>query len=200
MIRKSLLLLSAASALALAACGSLGRSSGGVAIYDLGPPAMVLGGAATASAGVALEVRLPAWFDAADMAYRLNYQDPQRLYAYTQARWAGQPATLLQQRLRQKLAIVPGGATCTLRLELDEFSQVFQTSSQSRALLQGEALLLGKARNVLARQSIRIEAAAGGDAASGAVALAGATDTLATQLLPLLEKNSTGCRPQPVAN
>ncbi|MFA7292015.1 MAG: ABC-type transport auxiliary lipoprotein family protein [Rhodocyclaceae bacterium] len=179
----------------LAACMGGGRSSSDVAIYDLGPPATVLAGAATASTGVAIEIRLPGWFDATNMAYRLAYQDSQRLFSYTQARWAGTPATLLQQRLRQRLAVVSGGATCTLRLELDEFSQVFSASSQSTVLIQGEALMLGKGRTLLARQKIRIEAPAGKDAASGALALSAATDTLASQLLPLLEKNSTGCRP-----
>lgn len=179
----------------LAACMGGSRSSSDAAIYDLGPPASVLAGAATASTGVAVEIRLPAWFDATNMAYRLAYQDSQRLFSYTQARWAGTPATLLQQRLRQRLAVVSGGATCTLRLELDEFSQVFSASSQSTALIQGEALMLGKGRALLARQKIRIEAPAGKDAASGALALSAATDTLASQLLPLLEKNSTGCRP-----
>lgn len=188
------------SSFLLAACmGSL-RSSSDVAIYDLGPPAAVLPGAATASAGVAVEIRLPGWFDATNMAYRLSYQDSQRLFSYTQARWAGVPATLLQQRLRQRLAVVSGGATCTLRLELDEFSQVFSTSSQSTALIQGEALMLGKGRSVLARQTVRIEAPAGKDAASGALALSAATDTLANQLLPLLEKNSRGCQPVASAN
>lgn len=179
----------------LTACMGGLRSSSDVAIYDLGPPAAVLPGAATASAGVAVEIRLPGWFDATNMAYRLAYQDSQRLFSYTQARWAGVPATLLQQRLRQRLAVVSGGATCTLRLELDEFSQVFSTSSQSTALIQGEALMLGKGRSVLARQTVRIEVPGGKDAASGALALSAATDTLASQLLPLLEKNSIGCRP-----
>lgn len=188
------------SVLLLSACMGIGRSSSDVAIYDLGPPAGVLPGAATASAGVAVEIRLPGWFDATNMAYRLAYQDSQRLFSYTQARWAGVPATLLQQRLRQRLAVVSGGATCTLRLELDEFSQVFSTSSQSMALIQGEALMLGKGRSVLARQTIRIEAPAGKDAASGALALSAATDALAIQLLPLLEKNSTGCRAVAAAN
>lgn len=195
MIRKTATSLSFLSLLLLGGCFGGIRSAGGPAIYDLGPPAAALGGAATASAGVAVEVKLPGWFDAADMAYRLAYQDAQRLYSYAQARWAGAPATLLQQRLRQKLAVVPGGATCTLRLDIDEFSQVFQASNRSTALLQGEALLLGKARHVLARQSVRIEVPAGADAAAGAMALSNATDTLATQLLPLLEKSAVGCRP-----
>ncbi|MBK9447703.1 MAG: membrane integrity-associated transporter subunit PqiC [Betaproteobacteria bacterium] len=197
MIRKSAALL---CAFLLTACMGGLRSSSDVALYDLGPPASVLAGAATASTGVAIEIRLPGWFDATNMAYRLAYQDSQRLFSYTQARWAGAPATLLQQRLRQRLAVVSGGATCTLRLELDEFSQVFSAASQSTALIQGEALMLGKARSLLARQSVRIEVPAGRDAASGALALSAATDALAKQLLPLLEQNSTGCRPLAAAN
>jgi uncharacterized lipoprotein YmbA len=197
MIRKSAALL---CVFLLTACMGGSRSSSDVALYDLGPPASVLAGAATASTGVAIEIRLPGWFDATNMAYRLAYQDSQRLFSYTQARWAGAPATLLQQRLRQRLGVVSGGATCTLRLELDEFSQVFSAASQSTALIQGEALMLGKARSLLARQTVRIEVPAGRDAAAGALALSAATDALAKQLLPLLEQNSTGCRPLAAAN
>ena len=37
-----------------------------------------------------------------------------------------------------------GECTCTLRVELDEFSQVFDAAASSRAVLRGEVLLLGR--------------------------------------------------------
>lgn len=180
------------------ACANPGRGSADIAVYDLGAPVTAPAGAAAAHAGLALEVRLPAWLDGTAMVYRLSYADPQRLHQYARARWAGQPSPLLQQRLRQSLAVAPGGAPCTLRVELDDFSQMFVSPTESRAALRGEALLLGKGRAVLARLPLQATPpAVTADAAGGAAALAAAADGAAATLAQWLQQQDlAACRPR----
>lgn len=184
--------------LLLSACASSGRSPADVAVYDLGPPVAAPAGAAAAHAGLALEVRLPVWLDSTALVYRLAYAEPQRVHQYSRARWAGQPAQLLQQRLRQALAIAPGGAPCTLRVELDDFSQVFDSAASSRVELRGEAMLYGKGRTLLARQTLRVEQPAPtADAGGGVRALAAAAESAAAALEPWLRQQDLAqCRPR----
>jgi cholesterol transport system auxiliary component len=186
-----------AGAILAAACAPFGRApAADIAVYDLGAPPP----AAAAPAGVALEVRLPAWLDGQAMCYRLDYADGQRLRSYALARWAASPAALLQQRLRQQLGATPAGtgAPCTLRVELDDFSQSYASATSSRVALRGDALLFGKGRVLLARQSIAIDQpTASADAAGGAHALAAAAGTLAGNLSTWLrEQGSADCRPR----
>lgn len=183
-------------ALLLSACATPGRGTVDIAYYDLGVAAPVVPNAAVAHAGVALEVRLPAWQDGTAILYRLAYADSQRVHQYAKARWLGQPSPMLQQYLRQSLAIAPGSAPCTLRVELDEFSHVFEAAASSRAELRGEAMLLGKGRAMQARLPLRIEKpAATADAPGGVHALAAAAQSAATVIGNWLQQQDlSGCR------
>lgn len=182
----------------LAACASQGKGTADIAIYDLAGANAPATAVAAAHAGLALELRLPVWLDSTAIIYRLAYADPQRVHQYARARWAGQPSPLLQQRLRQSLAIAPGSAPCTLRVELDEFSQVFDAAASSRAVLRGEVLLLGKGRVAQARMPLRVEApAASADVAGGVHALAAAADAAAANIAGWLQQQDLSvCRPK----
>lgn len=147
---------------------------------------------------------MPSWFDSPGIEYRLLYENPLKLRSYAGSRWVGAPGLLLSQRLRQQLGFVGvsghGAVTCLLRLELQEFSQVFDTPERSRALLQGRASLLDRGRRVVVNRLIDIEqAATTPDARGGVVALVSVSDELGRQLaawLNDLEKRGTlkGCR------
>lgn len=196
MIRSCAIAAALVVVFALAACVTPGRGQADIAVYDFGPAPLPPTGAAAAHAGLALEVRLPVWLDSNAISYRLAYAEPQRLHQYARARWAGQPALLLQSRLRQALAIAPGGAPCTLRLELDGFGQVFDTADTSRAVLHGEALLLGRGRAVLARLPLHLDAPAKSpDAAGGVQALVAVSDRSASELARWLQtQDLAACR------
>jgi cholesterol transport system auxiliary component len=104
------------------------------------------------------------------------------------------PAQLLRQRLRELLgqrrsvlaagdALQPG--TLVLRLELEEFSQLFDSTQSSHALLRVRATLgrSGSPARTLAQTSFVLQRpAASVDAAGGVQALGQATDALAVQL------------------
>ena len=185
----------------LCACAGPRRSNEIANVYDLGPVSGDVR-AISGDPGLLLEVRVASWFDGLNVQYRLLYDDQTRLRDYAQARWAAAPVSLLQHRLRQRLGlpVAQSGvkAPCTLSIYIDEFSQNFVSSADSRANIRGEVRLLGRSRQLLSVQAIRIEkTAATPDARGGVAALAAATDGLAVELAEWLKKNaneSAGCR------
>jgi cholesterol transport system auxiliary component len=173
----------------LVACGGL-RSTQPTDSYDFGPPPARLADGSRWS-GIALEIRMPYWFDALTIEYRLLYDNPLKLRSYAASRWAAAPGQLLAQRLRQQLGL--SGArdrnaeTCLLRIELQELSQLFATPQQSSALLQGQATLLDTRRRTIAGKALAIEQpAASADARGGVNAMAAASAELGKELLAWL--------------
>lgn len=175
------------SLLLLSACAGGGAPP---AVYDFGPPAGRLA-ADGRWAGVALEVQAPAWFDSPGLAYRLSYDDPLKLHAYAASRWAGAPALLLGQRLRQQLGMAGAGSRrvpCLLRVEVQEFAQRFDRPQHSLGVLQSRVSLLDERRAILAERPVLVERpAASADARGGAAALAEAGSGLGRELAAWLD-------------
>lgn len=171
--------------LMLGACAGSARNDV-AAVYDFGLPSPVVapdGGWPK----LALEVRSPPWLDASAIDYRLAYDDPLKRRHYVDSRWAGAPAGLIANRLRQQLGAADGNgnvaADCLLRVELQEFSQVFDSPQASRALLQGRASLIDGKRRPVAEREVSIEmTAATPDAPGGVKALVLAGNELGLQL------------------
>ena len=177
--------------LALGAC-SVAPQTREMAAYDFGPAAPVK---AEAQIGVNLtvaEVTAPAWMENANLHYRLAYNDAARPLPYANSRWVMAPAALLTQRLRAALrqsskaaVLSPSDGVRTdyvLRLDLEEFSQVFDSAEKSRGVLRLQARLL-RGNEVAAQQSFNIEQPAPSANAEGGVrALTAATDESARQL------------------
>lgn len=176
-----------ACCLVLGACYSAGKRGGdsALAVYDFGPPPSV-GSAPVPRSELTIEVRAPLWMDALDIAYRLAYAEPARLRDYTQARWAGPPAQLMQQRLTRQLGARPsgqGGASCVLRIDIDEFVQIFESAATSYGVLQGRAQLLDRRRALLKSYEFRIEKPAPTpDSRGGVAALTAVVDQLGLDL------------------
>jgi cholesterol transport system auxiliary component len=128
-------------------------------------------------------VAAPAALDSSALLYRLGYADAQQLRPYANARWSMPPAQLLQQRLRERLAeqrtvLTPDQAATLrnngptqpwlLRVELEEFSQWFDTPEKSSGQLRLRATvtqdtatgtrLLGQ-RNFAVQRHVRTPAA-----------------------------------------
>jgi cholesterol transport system auxiliary component len=180
--------------LLLAGCST---SAQRVVVYDFGPgptQAAVANPMAPLPPVLLAEVEAPSALDGTALWYRLLYADAQQLRPYAQARWSTPPAQLLRLRLRELLgqrrtllsptdALPP--ATLVLRLELEEFSQLFSTAQASTGLVRLRATLgrSGSPARVLAQTSLVLQQpSATADAAGGVRALTLATEALAQQL------------------
>ena len=128
--------------------------------------------------------------------YRLGYADAQQLRPYAQARWSMPPAQLVRQRLLSRLgqrrAVLNAsssvalnraqGSTLPLRLriELEEFSQLFSAPEASAGLIRLRATLVDitpAGEKLLGQRSVVVQSpASSADAPGGVRALTAATD------------------------
>ncbi len=173
-------------------------------LYDFGPGATAAQPAeqqATRASLVLGDVDASGALDGSAVLYRLGYSDPNQLRPYAHARWSAPPPQLIRQRLRQQLArdrVVldlgeraalarnAGAAPRVLRLDLEEFSQLFESEAQSWGLLRLRATVLDNTpagEKLLAQRSFVLrQAAPTPDAAGGVRALAAATDAAAEEI------------------
>lgn len=144
--------------------------------FDLGfaPPAVQF----PALRGVSVRGIPP--FDDVQMHYRLPWRHSSELADYAQNRWAAPPAELLRKQLLR--ASGEGVGKCGLEIELQEFTQVFSSKEASEARIELRVLLTNSAARVASRGVTVVEPGAGSDAASGAAAMARATERLVKEL------------------
>lgn len=164
------------------------------AAWDLGPPPPL---ATPAVPGVVLAldpVDAPAAIDTSAILYRLLYADgSQRPRPYAQARWSMAPPQLIGQRLRAMLAarhpvLEPGTglAAMQVRVELDEFDQVFRQPDASEGVVRLRVTVVAPARQgrLLGQRSFETRAPAPSpDVAGGAQALRTATDAALNEVV-----------------
>jgi cholesterol transport system auxiliary component len=191
--------------LALTACSALPEKPVRATQYDFGPGATTL---PSANPGAMLPPLALADVESAGVLegstavlYRLGYADAQQLRPYAQARWSMPPAQLVRQRLRDRLserrAVLNAGESASLirsegslplvlRVELEEFTHLFQSATASTGLVRLRATLVNDTpagEKLLAqRQFIVQRDAPTADAAGGARALAAATDAAAVEI------------------
>lgn len=203
--QRSTLGLVAVAACALAGCSALPEKPVRASLYDFGPgltapstapvtpllPPLAL--AEVESAGV-LE-------GSTSVLYRLGYADAQQLRPYAQARWSMPPAQLVHQRLRDRLSqrrpVLNAGESASLlrtegklplvlRVDLEEFSHLFQSATASTGLIRLRVTLVDDTpagEKLLAqRQFVVQKDAPSSDAPGGVRALAAATDEAAQQI------------------
>lgn len=176
-------------------------------VYDFGPGSLTAPAATgmTSLAPLAVaEIEANPALDSSAVLYRLAYVDAQQLQPYAQARWSMAPAQLVRQRLREHLGqrralLNPGdGGTfsatnptttqppLTLRIELEEFSQLFETPDRSVGLLRLRATLARPSptgeKGVAQRSVIVQRPAATADAGGGVHALTAATDAAVQEI------------------
>lgn len=199
------LLLAAAT---LAGCKSLPDKPVRQTLYDFGPPAAA---AATASADrpalVLPEVQVNGILETTALLYRLGYDDPHELRPYAYARWSAPPGQLLHQRLQDVLgreravldtaaaaALARSGSTPppVLRVELEEFSQLFAAAKESQGVLRLRCTLLESTaggERLVAQRSFTVQRPApSADAPGGVRALTAAADAAAHDIAAWLQQ------------
>jgi cholesterol transport system auxiliary component len=181
------------------------------AVFDFGPGSLSAASASPAQASPLIigELEASPALDGTAVLYRLAYDDAQQLRAYAQARWSMPPVELLRQRLRQRLGenralqnpgessasrASPLAATAppaTLRIELEEFSQLFESPTHSVGLLRLRATLLRTSaageKSLFQRQIVVQRPCASADAPGGVRALTAATDAALQELQQWLQ-------------
>lgn len=186
--------------LALAGCALPGKPVR-PAVYDFGPGNLSTpqaSGPARLPPLAVAELEANPALDSTAVLYRLAYADAQQLQPYALARWSMTPAQLVRQRLREQLAqhralLNPGEgglsgapAPLTLRIELEEFSQLFETPTRSVGLLRLRATVVqpgpGGEKLVAQRSLIVQRPAPSADAAGGVRALTAATDAAVLEI------------------
>lgn len=182
----------------LAGCGVMQPAPRPI-VYDFGPGAVSTADARPSQLPTLMlaDVEAPASLDSTAVLYRLAYSDVQQLRHYAQARWSMAPAQLLRQRLRetlgqQRMVVQPGEGgpsstpSVTLRIALEEFSQLFATAYASAGLVRIRVTLSqgsGTLERVVAQRSfVEQRDSVSADAAGGVQALTGATDAVIAEL------------------
>lgn len=161
------------------------------AVYDFGPvihpqPAQT----SVRKNTLALpELETSGSLDSPALLYRLQYADAHQLRPYAQARWSVPPAHLVRLRLRDALAAqgpvagYEGGASDVLRVDLDEFSHVFESAEKSSGVIRLRVSLLRQDRLTAQTVVLASAPAPSQDAAGGVRALTAATDEAVRQLV-----------------
>lgn len=185
----------AALVITIAGCASGSKAPANTA-FDFGPL-----GAPVTTAAQAPRPQLPAIvvmdatgspaFESERMVYRLNYADPLQARTYAQARWAANPLLLVTQRVKSRLAqagIKVLSATDSntnvpiLRLEVDDFSHAFASTTQSEGQLVLRASVFNSHTLLDQKTFSRATPAPTADAPGGARALAASTDGAAADI------------------
>ncbi len=198
--------------LALSGCNTLVDKPSRPTVYDFGPgPVSAVTPAPTPASTPAItlaplvlgDIQANAGLDTPAVLYRLSYANTQELRPYAQARWSTSPVQLVQQRLREVLgqrrsvlgmnddvALArnqkPLPEPLLLRVELEEFSHVFFSPTESRGLLRLRATVLehsAQGDKLLAQRALVLQrSATTADAAGGTQALAAAVDAAALEI------------------
>ncbi len=192
--------------LILTACAALPDKPVRAVTYDFGPGAVVATAIQTSNASQALppialaEIESSAAINSSGVLYRLMYFNAQELRPYAQARWSMPPAQLLRQRLSAQLGksravLNPGEAIggaagnaspWAVRLELDEFSQLFQSTTASVGLLRLRATVVQPAlqgEKLLGQRTFVVQRpASSADVAGGVQALSNASDVVVLEI------------------
>ncbi|MES2413143.1 MAG: ABC-type transport auxiliary lipoprotein family protein [Pseudomonadota bacterium] len=184
----------------LAACSGLPDKPTRALMYDFGPGPLVTQPSTRQAPLPPLAIDDISTYGGAienmSILYRLAYADEQQLRPYSQARWSMPPAQLIRQRMREKLsqrrAVFNAGEGAALnrsqnavlplllKVELQEFSQLFTAPETSVGLVRLRATLIDvtpAGEKLLAQRNVIVQRAApSSDAPGGARALTAATD------------------------
>jgi cholesterol transport system auxiliary component len=198
------------AALLLAGCAGIVDRPQRPSLFDMGPLPPITAPLERPGPRFALvlpEIEASGALDGTPVLYRLAYTDDHQLRSYAQSRWVAPVPQLVRQRLRQQLgrerpvlsldesaALVRDSSQPLhiLRMELEEFSHVFDAPASSRGVIRLRATLLRSTaggERLLGQRSISVQGVAPTPDASGGVrALREATDAAAADISQWLQQ------------
>jgi len=169
--------------------------------YDLGPQTVPAAAPASRPTLLVPDASAPAWLDSTGIVYRLNYLDTARPQVYSQSRWVDAPPALLTQRIRTRFAangpVVSGRdgarADYALQVEIEDFSQIFDTADSSRVSIRLRVSLVNlSSRALQAQRSFSASQPAEPDAKGAVRAFARATDAMLEDIVEWSKSNLKG--------
>ena len=177
----------------LSACGLGPEKRDPAMLFDLGPLRAYSANPHRIDATLLISpVSGSHWLDNTGIHYRLMYQDASRPEAYAHNRWAMTPALMLTERLRARYAAASRGvvtaqdgarADYALRIELEDFSQSFDTAQSSKGGVRLRATLIHQDTRVLhAQKTFSAERPAAPNAQGAAQALSAASEAVVEEL------------------
>lgn len=137
-------------AILLTGCTLIPREPSSISIYDLGPATVPTPGSLSSRAIIQIaDISAPVWLDTQLIHYRLAYHDPARIYTYAGSRWNASPAQLLTERFKQYFSAGNinnsnkdhAPANYLLKIDLETFTQIFNTQDSSEVVVQLRATL-----------------------------------------------------------
>ncbi len=139
-----LLLTSSLFISSLAACIGINKTKQNIAVYDFG-----LSGPKESNQQINSKIKLEEPVSTASLnhnkiRYRLNYQNPSQIFFYTRSRWATTPSELFSNMLSKTVNVAKNPMSCSLKLKIEAFDQVFQTPSASEGFVQLSVFLIEK--------------------------------------------------------
>ncbi len=200
---------------ALAGCSALPDKPTRALMYDFGPGPLVTQPSTRQAPLPPLAIDDVTTYGGAienmSVLYRLAYSDEQQLRPYSQSRWSMPPAQLVRQRLRERLSqrravYTPGESAAlnrsqnavlprVLKIELQEFSQLFSSPGDSVGLIRLRATLIDvtpAGEKLLAQRSVIVQRPApSADAPGGVRALTAATDAAIEEIDQWLQQVPT---------
>lgn len=174
--------------LLLAGCNGLVVAPKAVALYDLGIVEVLEMPPGRAPAQIQLQA--PSWLNSSAMQYRLGWDRPMQRRAFVESRWVANPSELIARSLdRAILGSSPVASECRLRIELDEFVQMFDSETSARVEVVARAAWLpARSDKVLARKEFRLtQVSAPATAEEGVAAYRRLTRQLSLELAEWLE-------------
>jgi cholesterol transport system auxiliary component len=141
-------------------------------------------------------ISAPEWLESTAIQYRLAFRDPQAVYTYATGRWLAPPNSLLTSRVKSLLGGGAGIASpadairtgCVVRVELEDFSQTFDSEKSSHVTARARAsLVVNEGKSLIAQQTFGGDRPApSADLSGGVTALGASGDALAGDIVKWL--------------
>ncbi len=143
------------------------------------------------------QVTAPLWLDNPAIHYRLAYHSAAQSYTYANSRWSSPPAFLFTQQIKQKIAadthhlVIKDSSVAIveyeLHIEIEEFSQIFNTLADSYVSVRFRASLVNNAHRLVAQKIFNTtHATATADAAGAVDSFTAASNRLMNELIEWL--------------
>jgi cholesterol transport system auxiliary component len=132
-------------ALTLTSCVSVNASKQNFVLFDFGLSASDESHQPVMSKIMLEKPIAPEALNHHKIRYRLNYNNPSRVYFYTKSRWAATPQELLLSKASQIISYdTTISNNCSLQLKIEAFDHVFSTVESSYGVIQLNALVKDK--------------------------------------------------------